>query len=125
MLLHPIFSVVVRRPQLLVEHLAAYGSLVHQESAGLGKHLFNRVVWWAVAVLSFSIFLTLAGVAALIGLTNGEAHWALFVIPGLALLLMMIAVIFGMKPLPPEPFKELKAQVEADARALRAAGDEE
>lgn len=125
MLLHPIFSVIVRRPQLLVEHLAAYGSLVHQEASVVGNHLVRRIVAWGVAVLSFSIFLTLAGVAAMIGVTNGEPHWVLFVIPGLALLVTMIAAIFGVKPLPPEPFKELKAQVEADARALRVAGDDE
>ena len=42
MALHPIFSVLVRRPDLLLVHLAGYADLIRQESQVTGAWLVRR-----------------------------------------------------------------------------------
>jgi hypothetical protein len=124
-MLHPILSLIIRRPQLVVEHLAAYASLAQEEASQAGTQLALRAVAWGVAILAFVVFLILAGIALMLGVLNETANGVLFAVPGGALLLCVVAAGFALKPLPLEPFKELKAQIEADKQALQAIGADE
>jgi hypothetical protein len=120
-MLHPFFSTIVKRPDLVVEHLSAYGALLHQEATSAGAEVLTRVVAWVVAVLSGVVFLGLAGTALMLGFLHNQFHWILIIVPGLALLLTIVAILQAKKPFQSERFPELRAQIDSDTRALRSA----
>lgn len=102
-----------------MDHLSAYGSLFHREAASAGNDLMARAVAGVVAILALVIFMVLTGTAVMLGFLQNQFHWALIVVPGVALLLTVIAGAIVMKPLKSERFPELKAQIDSDAQALR------
>lgn len=118
-MLHPLFSTIVQRPDLVMDHLSAYGSLFHREAASAGNDLMARAVAGVVAILALVVFMVLTGTAVMLGFLQNQFHWALIVVPGVALLLTVIAGAIVMKPLKSERFPELKAQIDSDAQALR------
>jgi hypothetical protein len=119
-MLHPLFSTIVQRPDLVVDHLSAYAALFHDEASNAGAELLARAVAWLVAVLSAVVFLILAGAAVMLGALN-QFHWALVGVPGVALVILVGAILKARKPFVNERFPELKAQIDSDARALRMA----
>ncbi len=121
-LVHPIFKVLVRRPELVVDHLSGYAALAQQEATSLGADVLRRAIAWGVAAAAFIVFLMLAGVALMLGVMHGEFHWVLVLAPGAALALAIAAVTMARKSLPTQAFVELRGQLEADAQALRMAG---
>jgi hypothetical protein len=121
-MVHPIFSVLIRRPELVMDHVAGYAALVQEEASSVGVQVARRVIAWGVAVLGLVVFLILAGVAVMLGAMQGEFHWVLAAAPGAALLLSLVAWSVARQPLPAKAFTELKAQLDADAQALRAVG---
>lgn len=121
-MLHPIFSVLVRRPELVFDHVAGYAALVQEEASSIGGEVMRRAVAWGVAALSALVFLILAGVAAMVGTLHGQFHWVLLVVPGVPLVLAVFAWNVARQRLPGQAFAELKAQLDADAQALRAIG---
>ena len=120
-MLHPLFSTLIKRPDLLMEHLSAYAALFNQEAKAAGSQLLKRALARALGVVCGSIFLVLAGIALMLGFLQNQFHWILLVVPGIALLLTLIAVVAARKPMPSEHFPELKAQLDGDASALRMA----
>ena len=120
-LVHPIFRVLVSRPELVVDHLSGYAALAQQEASSLGKEVVRRAVAWAVAAVSSIVFLMLAGVALMFGVIDGF-HWVLVLAPGAVLVLGVTAMTVARKSLPTQVFTELRGQLEADAQALRMAG---
>jgi len=75
-----------------------------------------------VTLFSLLVFLILAGVAVMLAAIAESFHWAFVIVPLVALLLAAIAFVAARKPLPEKAFGELKAQLDADAKALRAIG---
>ncbi|MDQ3057974.1 MAG: hypothetical protein M3R45_00425 [Pseudomonadota bacterium] len=118
-MLHPLFSTIVQRPDLVMDHLSAYGALFHKEASNAGSELLARALAGLVAVLAGVVFLGLAGTAVMLGVLQNQFHWVLVVVPGVALVLLVIAAMVAMKPLNSERFPELKAQIDSDAQALR------
>lgn len=121
-MLHPLFSTIVKRPDLVVDHVSAYAALFHDEAVGTVTDLVTRAAAWVVAVLTGVIFLGLTGVAIMLGWMQNEFHWVLVIVPGMALLLVVAAVIRAIKPWQSGRFPELKAQIDSDIRALRMVG---
>lgn len=119
-MLHPLFSTVVRRPDLVVDHISAYAELVQMEVGDVVGDLLARAASWIVAVIAGAIFLVLAGIALMLGLLQGQFHWGLVAVPGAALLMVVVAVVRAIKPWKAERFPELRAQVASDVEALRA-----
>lgn len=119
-MVHPIFSVLITKPELVMEHVAGYASLMRDEASSVGKEVAKRAVAWAVTLFSLLVFLILAGVAAMMGAIHSEFHWSLVVVPGIVLAIAVAAFLSARKPLPEKAFTELKAQLDADAQALRA-----
>ncbi|MBI5275562.1 MAG: phage holin family protein [Burkholderiales bacterium] len=119
-MVHPIFSVLVSRPELLVDHFAGYAALARDEASSVGIEMAKRAIAWAVAVLAAAMFLVLGGVAIMLGAMHGAFHPALVIVPGIALAISVAAGLVARKRLPEKAFSELKAQLEADADALRA-----
>ena len=119
-MLHPLFSTLVKRPDLVMDHLSAYAALFHQEATSAGAELLQRVVAWLLAVLAAVVFLGLAGTAAMLGVLQNQFSWVLVIVPGVALLLVIGSVMFALKPFKSERFPELKSQFDSDAQALRS-----
>lgn len=122
-MIHPIFSVLIRRPELVVAHVAGYAALAREEASSIGAEVTRRAIAWGVAAIGLLVGMVLAGVAAMLGAMHAEFHWALLAIPLIPLVLAAVAVGAARKPLPGKPFGELRTQLDADAQALRTAGD--
>lgn len=121
MSIHPALSVLASRPDLVMAHAAGYAALVQEEAAGVATAAARRAAAWAVGVLLLAAFLTLAGVAVMLGVMQAQFHWVLLAAPGAVLALAAIACGIARKPLPADGFAQLKAQINADAQVLRRA----
>ena len=121
-MVHPIFSVLIARPELVVDHVAGYAALVQEEASSVGLEVAKRAIAWGVAVIGLLVFLVLGGVAAMLGAVQGEFHWALVIVPGIALVVAAVAWSIARQRLPSKAFTELRAQLDADAQALRTVG---
>lgn len=119
-MLHPIFSTLIQRPDLVVDHLSAYAQLFQQEASSAGSVLMSRVIAWVAAALAALVFLGLAGVATMLGVIQNQFHWVLIAVPGCALLATVMAVVWAKKPIKSQTFSELKTQLSSDTRALRS-----
>ena len=122
-LLHPIFPLLIRRPDLIVDHLGGYLALVRQETSDAGGALLWRGVALALAVFLGAMFLGLAGGAVMLGVMFDRFSWVLILVPGFVLALVLLALLFARRPLSKKAFAELQAQLAADGELLRAAGD--
>lgn len=120
-MLHPLFSTVVQRPDLVMDHVSAYAALFHQEATAAGSDLIKRALAWALAIVGGAVFLIFAGVALMFGFVQNQFHWVLVIVPAAALLLTLLAIVQARKPMSSERFPELKAQIDSDAQALRMA----
>lgn len=121
-MLHPIFSILISRPELVVDHVAGYAALAREEASSVGLEMAKRAVAWGVALFAFLTFLILTGTAVMLGAVNEQFHWALVMVPAIALAVALLAWNSARKRLPEKAFSELKAQLDADAEALRAIG---
>jgi hypothetical protein len=120
-MVHPIFSVLITRPELVMDHVAGYAALVQEEASTVGVQVARRAAAWAVAGVGLLVFLVLAGVACMIGATS-EFHWALVAVPAVPLVAAAIAYFIARQPLPTTAFTELRAQLDADTQMLRTMG---
>jgi len=121
-MLHPIFSVLVRRPELVIDHVAGYAALVQEEASSVSGEVAKRAIAWAAVGVGVLVFLVLAGVAVMLGVMQDRFHWVLVVAPAVPLLLSGAAWTIARQRLPAKAFTELKAQLDADAQTLRALG---
>ena len=119
-MLHPLFSTIVQRPDLVIDHLSAYGALSHEEASKAGGDFLKRIAAWVVAILAALLFLGLAGTSVMLGFMQNQFHWVLVAVPGVALLLLVFALFIAKKPMESDRFSELKTQLESDAQALRS-----
>ena len=120
-MLHPLFSTLIQRPDLLVEHVSAYSALFHQEATQAGSVLVKRYLTWIFAGICGLVFVLFAGIALMLGALYNQFHWVLLAVPGSALLLTLIAIAKAKAKaaLNEAPFTELKAQIDSDVQALR------
>jgi len=121
-IVHPILTVLVTRPELVMDHIAGYAALAQEEASGLGTQMKRRATAWGAAAVGFLVFLILAGVSAMLGAVLREFHWALVAVPAIPLAIAIGGWMVGRKPLPAAAFTELRAQLDADAQALRTIG---
>lgn len=121
-MLHPIYSTVLGHPELIADHIANYSALIKEEVAQASRGLIARVIAGVLAVVSVLLALGLAGVAIMLGSINGSFHWALVLVPGVALLIAAVAAYVAMKPVLSHGFADLKAQLSADMHAMHVAG---
>ena len=119
-MLHPLFSTLIQRPDLVVEHVSASSALFHQEASQAGAVLVKRYVAWAVAAICGLVFVLFAGIALMMGVMQNQFHWVLLAVPGSALILMLAAIAKAKAPMDEARFTELKAQIDSDIQALRA-----
>lgn len=121
-MVHPIFSVLIAKPELVMEHVAGYASLMREEASSVGLQVAKRAVAWGVTLFAALVFLILAGVAAMLAAVQDQFSWAFLLVPAIPLAISIAAFTVARKRLPEKAFTELKAQLDADAQALRAVG---
>jgi hypothetical protein len=121
-MVHPIFSLLITKPELVMEHVAGYASLMREEASSVGLEVAKRAVAWGVTLFAALVFLILAGVAAMLAAMQDQFHWAFVLVPLVPLAIAGAAFMVARKRLPEKAFGELKAQLDADAQALRAIG---
>ncbi|KQP18218.1 hypothetical protein [Pseudorhodoferax sp. Leaf267] len=122
-MLHPIYSTVISRPDLVADHLSAYAALAAEEAASSGNDLKVRAIGLALTGVLALLFVVFAGVALMLGAVHGQFHWALAAVPGGTLLLALITMFGTRRPPPGQRFAELRRQMAADIGLLRAAGE--
>ena len=119
-MLHPIFSILIQRPELVIEHLSGYSALLQTEATQAAGMLVKRYVAAALAAVCGVVFVLFAGVALMLGALYNQLHWMLLAVPGTALFAMLIAIIKAKAPSAKPQFTELKAQIQNDIQALKA-----
>ncbi|MCS4511080.1 hypothetical protein [Xylophilus ampelinus] len=122
-MLHPLFTVLIRKPELLVEHVSGYVALLQEELTSMGTGVAVKVAAWGVVLVMGCVFLVLSGVALMLGALHGF-HWALLAVPGTVFLVMLIALFLARRPNTAKRFEDIKAQLDADVMALRIAGEQ-
>lgn len=120
-MVHPIFSVLISKPDLVMDHVAGYAALAREEASTAGHQVVTWAVAWAVAAVCGLVFLILAGVALMLAAVH-EFSWMLVVVPGALLAIAVAAAMTARKRMPTRAFSELRSQLDADAQALRTLG---
>jgi hypothetical protein len=120
-IVHPIFSVLVSRPELVMDHVAGYAALAQEEANSVGTEVAKRAVAWAGCAVGALLFVLFAGIAIMLGAVSGF-HWTLVAVPAVPLVLAGAAFMVARKRMPGRVFAELRAQLDADAQALRTLG---
>lgn len=121
-IVHPIFSVLASRPELVLDHLGGYAALAQEEASSLGAELAARAVAWAVCGAGALLFLVFTGVAIMLGAVHEEFHWALAAVPAVPLVLALAAFAKAREPLSARAFAKLRRQLDADTQMLRTLG---
>ena len=121
-IVHPIFSVLVSRPELVMEHVAGYAALVQEEASSVGTEVAKRAIAWAACASCALVFLVLAGVAVMLGAVQDQFSWALVLVPAVPLVVALVSFSIARQRLPAKAFADLRAQLDADAQVLRTLG---
>ncbi len=119
-MLHPLFSTLVHRPDLVVDHASAYAALLQAEAGTAAGALATRALAWVLVAIGALLCLVFTGVALMLGLLMDQFHWVLVAVPGACLLLTLLALTRTRTPQAARHFERLKAQFDDDVRALRS-----
>jgi hypothetical protein len=119
--MHPLCLTIIRRPDLIMDHLSAYAALFKQEANDASKLLMRRVLAWLLAVMSVAICVVFSGVALMLGVLQNQFHWILLVVPGAMALCALGAFALAKKTVLADRFTNVNSQFLSDAAALRAA----
>jgi uncharacterized membrane protein YqjE len=118
-MLHPVFTTLIQRPDLVAGHVTAYAALIAEEAGAAGHEVVMKVMAYAITLVAGLLFIGLTGIALMLGAVQGEFHWALVAVPGVALLAAVLSFAWAKKPLKSDRFPQVREQMESDARALR------
>jgi hypothetical protein len=121
--MHPLLQIIATKPQLLFDHVEAYGDLVTSEVRHISAVWKRRALLAAVALCSAGVGVVLAGVAlmlwAVIPSSQIQAPWALLVAPLLPLALAAACVVYSRNQVEDGAFNTIREQVNADMTMLR------
>lgn len=120
-MLHPIFSLLMNRPDLVADHLAGYAALAGEEAADASQAWLGRVMAWLLTVVLAAVFVALSGGAVMLGALH-SFHWALIAVPGATGLLALVAWTIARRPVVARAFGELRQQLQTDLVAFKNAG---
>jgi hypothetical protein len=124
--MHPLCLTIIRRPDLVVDHLSAYAALLKQETSDASKALMSRVLVWLIALMSVVICVVFSGIALMLGVLQNQFHWILVAVPGAMALCALGAFAYTKQNVVASHFSNIKSQFLSDSSALRvAAGHQE
>ncbi len=124
-MIHPFFSTLLTRPELLAEHASAYAELASVEVALAADEWRRRGVWTACAGLLALMGIGWGGVALLLAaawpLAQMPAPWLLVAVPAVPLLLaLVVALVGGLRRRRSTPaFALLRQQIAQDSALIR------
>ena len=119
--MHPFCLTLIRRPDLVIDHLSAYAALFTQEAGQASQTLVNRALIGLIAVMSGAIGVVLSGTALMLGILQNQFHWILVAVPGVMLLCAFVAMAWTKQAVFAGHFSNIKSQFLSDAQALRVA----
>jgi hypothetical protein len=119
--MHPLLLTIIRRPDLVINHISAYASLLAQEANLASQSLVNHVLIWLIAVFSVAICVVLSGTALMLGVLQNQFHWILVVVPGAMALCAVCGFAWAKKSVCVSHFSNVKSQLLSDAAVLSAA----
>ena len=122
-MLHPIYTTVLGHPELVADHLANYMALVREEAGEASRRVVGRIIAGVLGAISAMMALGLVGVAVMLGVMQGTFHWVLVAVPAVAVLVALVCGYFASRPANLDAFEDIRAQLEADVRALHLAGE--
>ena len=117
-MLHPIFTVLLRNPELIVNHLAGYAELIRAESSAVGQGFLKRVISGVISAISALLALTMLGVAVMLGVIHGSFNWILVIVPSVAAVIAIICAVIASRPAQRNAFLDLRDQLHADLEAF-------
>lgn len=125
MLVHPIFKLAFSQPQLLGEHLAAYGALASDELKKVSRDWSLRIGMYVGAGILSLIGLVWVGVAVLLAAaTPSEDHhagWLLWLVPMTPFVVAVVLVLVARAKKMEQPFSVLSGQLKADMAVIHEA----
>lgn len=126
-MIHPLFTTLARRPELVAEHLGAYAQLLGAETAETAALLRRRLRWQVLGGLSLALGLILGGTALLLWaalpLAAMPHPWVLAAVPAVPLALAAYSA-WKLSTLPWScSFALLRQQMAQDQALLREASD--
>ena len=121
-MLHPLFATLIKRPDLIADHVSAYVELIAEETSGVTADWVTRGLAWALVALGALVFVLFSGIALMLGVLN-QFHWILVAVPGVVLLLTLLAFSKAKTSIKNDRFTDLKSQMNSDLRALREAAE--
>ena len=123
--MYPLLYLAATRPQLLVDHVEAYGDLVAAEVSNASVIWKRRVTLNVMGICSFVVAAILAGVAvmmwAVIPMVGNQTVWVLVITPLLPMGLGAGCLIATITRPEEGPFDTLRRQFKADMAMLREA----
>jgi hypothetical protein len=121
--LHPLLHLVVRQPQLLLDHAAGYAEVAMVEAARAAAQWERRVAWQLAAGTSLVVAALLAGVGVMLWAALPPGSIArpglLAAVPLLPLLLAAVALRCARRAGAPPNFELLRLQAASDLLLLR------
>lgn len=119
--LPPLLRLTIEQPQLLAEHLAAYGDLIRAELETEAQSLRERLLRQFLVCLGLAVGSILSGVSVLLALALPEPvpHAQMAAVAALPLLLSLAVWLIERRRQRPPMFAALRAQAALD-RALLA-----
>jgi hypothetical protein len=109
---------LLQRPEMCSDHCRAYATLFQQEGIEMGKEWVSRAMSCLIMVLSGTLFLSLTGVALMLGILLDQFHWILLLVPSAALLLFGYFVYTVTRPLNRTMFPQTCLQLRQDFEAI-------
>ena len=123
--MHPLFSLLATRPQLLVDHAQAYAGLFHEEFSQSLNAWRRWALLQAVALCSLGVAAVLGGVAVMLWAVTPvllvQAQWILWATPLMPLTVAIVCTWMASRQSPTDAFEKLGRQLSADMTMLRAA----
>ncbi len=120
-MLSPWLSLLLNRPELVVDHLAAYAELASEEAHAAAHAWIRLAAAWTFAVLMAAVAVALAGTAVMLAAAQSSHPWvwlAWVAVPLTAAALALAAWTWARRMPATTGFDTLRQQWQADRQAF-------
>lgn len=118
-MIHSFYKAALKRPDLVVRHLANYGALVRCEIGDVAKGVVTQAISGIAAFVLLLLALGLTGIATLLGVLEGRFHWALVAVPGVAFAGAGLAGFLATRSRVRKDVEQVREEVALDLKLMR------
>lgn len=118
MLIHPLFRVALRRPELIAEHLANHVEHAKGQAGQAARSFARKLAGGAVAIVALLLALNLTGIAVMLAAVEGRWPPALIWVPACAWLIAIGGALIAWRANAAAELQEVKDEFHADAEML-------